>query len=81
MPDTSVWITHSDDDGAKWAAPRDITTTARKANCGWYVTGPSQGLFLRGGVSKTDRILMSAYHTEGGVYPTQRLFSDDHGET
>ncbi len=81
VPGTGVWMTHSDDDGATWAAPRDISATARKANWGWYGTGPGQGLYLRGGASKPDRLLIPSYHTEGGVYRTHSLFSDDHGET
>jgi sialidase-1 len=81
VPGTGVWITHSDDDGTTWAAPRDISAAARKANWGWYGTGPGQGLFLRGGASRPDRILIPAYHTEGDLYRTHALFSDDHGET
>lgn len=80
-PGTSVWITHSDDDGATWAALRGISPTTRKANWGWYGTGPGQGLFLRGGSARQDRLLIPAYHTEGDVYRTHTLFSDDHGET
>jgi sialidase-1 len=38
-------------------------------------------LFLRGGASRPDRILIPAYHTEGDLYRTHALFSDDHGET
>jgi len=81
VPGTEVWITHSDDDGVTWAAPRDISATGRKANWGWYGTGYGQGLFLRGGAGKPDRLVIPAYHTEGGVYRTHSLFSDDHGET
>ena len=81
VPGTQVWITHSDDDGATWAAPRDISATGRKANWGWYGTGPGHGLFLRGGTAKPDRLFIPSYHTEGGVYRTHGLFSDDHGET
>ncbi len=76
---TQVWITHSDDDGATWAAPVDISATGRKANWGWYGTGPGQGLYLP--ATKTGRLLIPAYHTEDGVYRTHCLFSDDHGQT
>ena len=81
VPGTQVWITHSDDEGASWAAPRDLSATCRKPNWGWYGTGPGQGVFLRGGTSRPDRLLLPAYHTEGGVYRTHCLYSDDHGET
>ena len=56
-PGTTVWITHSDDDGTTWTAPREISTTARKAFWGWYGTGPGAGLYLRGG-SRPDRLLI-----------------------
>lgn len=75
---TQVWITHSDDDGATWAKPREIAT-GRKATWGWYGTGPGLGLFL--GNAQQNRLLIPAYHTDGGVYRTHCIYSDDHGET
>ncbi|MFM8471136.1 MAG: exo-alpha-sialidase [Limisphaerales bacterium] len=77
-PGTTVWITHSDDDGSTWAEPKDISATARKADWGWYGTGPGAGLYLRG---KPDRLLMPSYHSAGGTYRTHSLYSDDHGAT
>ena len=79
-PGTTVWITHSDDDGATWATPRDLSATARKPSWGWYGTGPGAGLYLRGG-SKPDRLLLPSYHSDGGTYRTHSLYSDDHGAT
>ncbi len=81
VPGTQVWITHSDDDGATWSAPRDVSATTRKANWGWYGTGPGQGLLLRGDATLPDRLLIPAYHTENGVYRAHCLYSDDHGAT
>lgn len=76
---TTVWTTFSDDDGVTWSPPRDVSATTRKANWGWYGTGPGLGLYLRSG--KGGRILIPAYHTEGGVYRTHCIYSDDQGET
>lgn len=78
-PPTGVWIVHSDDDGATWSAPRDISAAGRKPTWGWYGTGPGLGLFLRN--AQGGRLYFPAYHTEAGVYRTHGLYSDDHGET
>lgn len=76
---TQVWVRHSDDDGATWSNPRNISAQGRKATWGWYGTGPGLGLFL--GNAQQGRLLIPAYHTEGGSYRTHCLYSDDHGET
>jgi sialidase-1 len=76
---TTVWIVHSDDDGATWSAPRDLSATCRKASWGWYGTGPGLGLYLR--IAQSGRLLIPAYHTDAGIYKTHCLLSDDHGET
>jgi sialidase-1 len=81
VPGTRVWLTFSDDDGATWSPPHEISDSARKANWGWYGTGPGLGLFLKGGNSTPDRLVFPAYHTEGGVYRAHTLYSDDHGKT
>jgi len=78
-PATRVFITHSDDAGATWAEPRDISATASKPAWGWYGTGPGLGVFLRRGDG--GRILIPAYHTEDGVYRAHCFYSDDGGET
>lgn len=78
-PATRVFITHTDDFGATWAEPRDISTTASKPAWGWYGTGPGLGVFIRQGDG--GRILIPAYHTEDGVYRAHCFFSDDGGAT
>jgi len=78
-PPTGVWLTHSDDDGKSWSKPRDISDVARKPTWGWYGTGPGLGLFV--GNAQKGRLLIPAYHTEGDVYRTHCLYSDDHGAT
>lgn len=78
-PATRVFVTHSDDAGATWAEPRDISATASKPAWGWYGTGPGLGVFLRRGDG--GRILIPAYHTEDGVYRAHCFWSDDGGAT
>jgi sialidase-1 len=46
---TTVWITRSEDDGATWSEPRDISPTARRDGWGWYGTGPGIGIQLQSG--------------------------------
>lgn len=78
-PGTQVWVTSSEDDGATWSKPTDISATARKPTWGWYGTGPGAGLYL--GDARKGRLLIPAYHSEKGVYRAHCLFSDDHGAT
>ncbi|MSR51038.1 MAG: exo-alpha-sialidase [Gemmataceae bacterium] len=76
---TTVWITYSDDDGSTWSKPLDLSSTCRKSTWGWYGTGPGLGLFV--GTVQKGRLIIPAYHTDGGVYRTHCLLSDDHGAT
>jgi sialidase-1 len=76
-PPTEVYITSSDDHGATWSSPRNISADARRPNWGWYGTGPGLGLYI--GSQVKGRLLIPAYHTEGDVYRTHCLYSDDHG--
>lgn len=79
VPPTGVWVTFSDDDGSTWSKPRDISESGRKPTWGWYGTGPGLGLYL--GNAQRGRLFVPSYHTDGGVYRTHGLYSDDHGET
>jgi arylsulfatase A-like enzyme len=76
---TTVWVTSSDDEGATWSTPRDISATTRRDSWGWYGTGPGAGLFLRSAAG--GRLLIPAYHTEDGVYRAHCFYSDDQGAT
>ena len=75
---TTVWLTRSDDEGATWSEPRDISATTRQEKWGWYGTGPGIGIQLANG-----RLLIPSYHTEpgSGMYRSHAIFSDDHGAT
>lgn len=75
---TTVWVTRSDDDGATWSEPRDISATTRHDKWGWYGTGPGIGIQLANG-----RLLIPSYHTEpgSGMYRSHAIFSDDRGAT
>jgi sialidase-1 len=75
---TSVFVTHSDDNGETWSTARDITSTVKSANWNWYGTGPGTGLQLSNG-----RLLFPAYHVNklDQTYRSHTIFSDDYGKT
>ncbi|MEV6291024.1 sialidase family protein [Streptomyces sp. NPDC051896] len=81
-----VWVQHSDDDGATWSAPREITAQVKKRGWRWYATTPGHALQL-----STGRVLVPANHTvpptgtDTGAEPRYNsghcLLSDDRGES
>lgn len=71
----TVWVTKSTDDGLTWAAPKEITATAKKPEWTWYATGPGAGIQLRDG-----RLIIPCDHRDGGEF-SHVIHSDDHGET
>lgn len=83
-----VFVQTSDDDGAGWSTPREITAQAKAADWRWYATGPGHAVRLRSG-----RLLVPANHstaptagtTDTGVeakyYGAHSLYSDDNGST
>ena len=69
-----VWITSSDDDGATWSGPHDITAQVKRPRWTWYATGPGHSIQLAGG-----RLLVACDHTEGEHDYSHVIYSDDHG--
>ncbi|MEU1302717.1 sialidase family protein [Streptomyces shenzhenensis] len=79
-----VWVRHSDDDGATWSAPREITASVKPPGWRWYATTPGHALRL-----STGRIVVPANHslpptgddtgTEPHYYGGHCLLSDDDG--
>lgn len=78
-PTRRVWVTHSKDEGATWAEPREITTAVKRPEWSWYATGPGNGIQLRDG-----RLMVACDHYYGTA-AEQRfshvIYSDDAGET
>ncbi|UQA95828.1 sialidase family protein [Streptomyces halobius] len=86
-----VWIQHSDDDGATWSPPREITGQAKRPEWRWYATGPGHALRLRHG-PYAGRLVVPANHstppsdpsdagTEARYNGGHALLSDDDGTT
>lgn len=45
----TVWISKSDDDGATWAKPVEITAQVKRDDWTWFATGPGVGIQTRDG--------------------------------
>jgi sialidase-1 len=79
----SVFISTSADDGATWAAPRDITRNVRLPGWDWYATGPSPGIQLRH--VNRGRLVIPCNHSvrpkDASINRAHVIYSDDHGTT
>jgi len=74
---TRVRLQHSDDGGLTWSDPRDLGDSVRRADWGWYATGPGAVAPLASG-----RILVPANHrTRDRVHRAHAIWSDDGGDT
>ena len=78
----TIWVTHSDDDGATWTEPVEITDDVKPPDWTWYAVGPCHGIQTRSG-----RLVIPCDHFvyENGVRGdpsfSHVLYSDDHGRT
>ena len=79
----TVWLTHSHDEGIRWAEPVEITSMVKKPEWTWYATGPGHGIQLAGG-----RLLIPCDHMIGihfdhklDPYHAHVIYSDDQGTT
>ncbi|WP_345637473.1 sialidase family protein, partial [Rugosimonospora acidiphila] len=84
--DRTAFIQSSDDDGATWSAPRDITSQVKRPDWNeWFVTGPGHALQLTEGPHR-GRIVVGI-NAESGVGTTEDhnygalAYSDDGGNS
>jgi sialidase-1 len=79
-----VLVTSSNDDGATWAEPTDITDQVKRPGWGWYAMGPGVGIQLTRGPHR-GRLVIPANHREtpdrAGTSYSHVIYSDDHGRT
>ena len=80
-----VFASHSSDDGLNWTKPREITSTVKQADWGWYATGPVNGIQLERGEHK-GRLVIPCNHSTlttstQVVTRSHIIFSDNHGRT
>lgn len=86
----TVWVSSSNDEGATWSVPVNITSTTKDPSWGWYATGPGVGIQIRNGPHK-GRLVIPCDHSyddpQGSVrngpfeYGSHIIYSDDHGQT
>lgn len=74
----TVWVSRSNDDGATWSPPEDITAAVKPPDWTWYATGPGNGIQLRDG-----RLVIPCDHIRAGskAMHSHVIFSDDRGRT
>jgi sialidase-1 len=73
-------IRHSDDDGATWSAPRDITREVKRAEATSLASGPGVGIEVARG-PHAGRILVPLNQGPYGTWEVYAAFSDDGGAT
>ena len=71
-----VFVTSSDDDGATWSTPREITQDVHLPQWPWHATGPTHGIQLDCG-----RLVIPCDHKADDKNHSHIVCSDDHGET
>ena len=78
----TAWVTYSQDDGATWAEPKEITADVKLPEWSWYATGPCHGIQLKSGrlVIPCDHIVLKDRHPRDPTY-SHIMYSDDHGQT
>jgi len=77
-----VFVLRSEDDGATWSRPTEITADVKRPEWTWYATGPGSGIQLRGGPAK-GRLVIPCDHIEADTrnYYSHVVYSDDHGKS
>ena len=73
----TVWVMRSQDDGASWSRPVEITSSVKAPDWTWYATGPGVGIQTRAG-----RLVVPGNHAEAktGIHRSHLFFSDDGGK-
>ncbi|MEU8706877.1 sialidase family protein [Streptomyces sp. NPDC048565] len=74
-----IW---SDDDGATWSGPEDVTPQVKESWMRFFGTSPGNGIQLARGEHR-GRVLMPVYynHEEGRTFSCAAVLSDDGGRT
>ena len=73
---SDMWMLRSDDEGATWKGPTDITASVNRPDWNRVVPGPGVGIELRSG-----RLMIPCNHVIRDVARNHVIYSDDHGKT
>jgi sialidase-1 len=71
----------TDDNGATWSAPVEITATAKATGWGYCVPGPGHGIQLKRGAQAGRLLVPSHHYLTSGAKGIHAVYSDDHGAT
>lgn len=75
------YLLTSDDDGATWSQPKEITESVKRPDWRWYGVGPGHAFVLTSG-PHAGRIVAPANHSDAAMnYGAHLLLSDDGGTT
>ena len=79
----TIWTRTSDDDGATWSAPREITAGVKDAKWGIAAMGPGRAIATRWGTASAPagRIVVPGWYTKDAKTGSFAFFSDDGGAT
>lgn len=86
LENNRIFVVYSDDHGATWSARREITRDVKRAEWGWYATGPVHSIQIQSGPHR-GRLVCPCDHrigeagTDRGQLGAHVIFSDDHGAT
>jgi sialidase-1 len=75
-----AFLTHSDDDGRTWGAPREVTRSVKRPEAGSLASGPGVGIQLRRGPHR-GRLVVPFNEGPWGDWHVYAAFSDDGGAT
>jgi sialidase-1 len=77
----TVWVSRSDDHGATWAPPVEITPAVKAPDWTWYATGPGAGIQIEYGPHAGRLVIPCDHNDEGGRRWSHVIYSDDHGRS
>ncbi len=75
-PVSRMLVMHSNDGGATWSRPRDITKSVNRPGWRRIIPGPGVGIQMKSG-----RLVIPCNHEVGPVATDHVMYSDDHGKT